>query len=241
MLGAEYSLNFFNESWYLFLIFILTIGSIDVYFLLNWQMFSLLENEKWDDLILYLEMRIYQRKRIYKHLVKVLINTYLIKSDMSGILKLEEFLIKEKQQLLKKMVISLSVPRFIEGNPGRLEDFFGDYINIKGVINADWVRFLYSFSLLLNNKKEEASQSLLLLSRIKVAPILKLLVIYSLNPFYELEKDEKFSFVDSGKKELVRKYKQKQMEIELDKVGNNVLVLILNKFSKEAITWLYKE
>lgn len=204
-------------------------------------MFSLLEAENWDDLILYLEIKIFKKKSIYLHLVKILVNTYLIKSDMSGILKLEEFLRKEKPELLKKIVIPLSVPRFIDGDSEKLEDFFAEFVDQKGVAKAVWVRFLYSFSLLLNNKREEASLSFLALCENKISPILKLLVIYSLNPFAELGKDEKFACVELGRKELRSKYKKEKMELELESVNDNVLVLVLNKFSKEAVEWLYKE
>ena len=241
MLGGEYSQEFFKSSWYLFLVFIIAIGSIDTYFIINWRMFSLLETENWDDLILYLENRIYKMKSIYLHLAKILANTYLIKSDMSGILKLEDFLRKEKPSLLKKMVIPLSVPLFIDGNSEKMEDFFTEFIDQKGVAKAVWVRFLYSFSLLLNNKKDEASISFLTLCNSKVPHILKLLVIYSLNPFFELERDEKFACVNLSKKELLSRYKKDKMELEFESINDNVLVLVLNKFSKEAINWLYKD
>ncbi len=241
MLGGEYSQEFFKDSWYLFLVFIIAIGSIDTYFILNWKMFSLLENENWDDLISYLEIRIYQKKNLFLPLVKILANTYLLKSDMSGILKLEEFLRKEKPELLKKMVIPLSVPRFIDGNPEKMEIFFAEFVDQKGLVKSDWVNFLYSFALLLNNKRDKASLSFLALCKSKISPILKLLVIYSLNPFTDLKKDEKFECVELSKQELRSKYKKDKMELEFESINDNVLVLILNKFSKEAIEWLYKE
>jgi hypothetical protein len=241
MLGGVYSQGFFKDSWYLFLIFVLAIGSIDIYFIINWKMFSLLESENWDNLVLYLEKSIYEKKNIYRHLVKILANTYLIKSDMTGITKLEEFLRKEKPGLVKKMVIPLSVPGFMDGDPEKMEVFFGEFINIKGVNNEVWVRFLYSFSLLLNNKRDEAANSFLILCNSKVPAILKLLVIYSLNPFVELDNNGKFDCVGVGRKELSLTYKREKMEMELDSIKDNVLVLVLNKFSKEAIDWLYKE
>ncbi len=241
MLGGVYSQEFFKDSWYLFLVFIFAIGSIDTYFIINWKMFSLLESENWDDLVLHLENSIYVKKNIYTYLVKILANTYLIKSDMPGILKLEDYLRKVKPLLLKKMVIPLSVPKFIDGDPEKLEVFFGEFINLKGVNKAVWVRFLYSFSLLLNNKRDEAANSLLVLCNTKVPSILKLMVLYSLNPFSELDKEGKFNCVEAGKRELRSSYKKETMELELESIKDNVLVLVLNKFSKEAIDWLYKE
>jgi hypothetical protein len=241
MLGGDYSQEFFKESWYLFLIFILAIGSIDTYFIVNWKMFSLLETENWDDLISYLEIKIYKTKNLFLPMVRILANTYLIKSDMPGIVKLKDFLRKEKPELLKKMVIPLSVPLFIDGQPEKMEEFFGDFINQKGVVKLEWVKFLYSFSLLLNNKKDEAYISLLALCNSNISPILKLLVIYSLNPFAGITEDEKFACVDQNKKKLRLKYTKKRMELALESVNDNVLVLVLNKFSKEAIDWLYKE
>jgi hypothetical protein len=241
MLGAEYSLEFFKSSWYLFFVFLVVIGSIDSYFFLNWNMFSLLENENWDELVNYLENRIYNRKKIYLYLIKILGNTYLLKSDMNGILKLEKFLQKEKPTLLKKIVIPLSVPRFIDGNPEKLEDFFGKFINTDGVKKAEWVKFLYSFSLLLNNKKDEAALSLHSMCEAKNSAILTLLVIYSLNPYFENGKDERYLCVEKKKDELRSRFSKQKMELEMDRINDNVLALVLDKFSKEAIDWLYKE
>ena len=139
------------------------------------------------------------------------------------------------------MVLSLSVPRLIDGNTEKMEDFFGEFVDVKGVNKADWVRFLYSFSLLLNNKGKEASVSLLALCKRKVSPILQLLIIYTLNPFVEMSNDEDFSCVEERKKELLSNYSKLKMELELERVNDNVVALVLNKFSKEAIEWLYKE
>ena len=241
MLGVEYSRVFFKDSWYFFLVFVLTIGSIDAYFFLNWKLFTLLESENWDGLISYLENRIYNKKNLYGYLARILANTYLIKSDIEGIRKLEELIRREKPGLLKKMVLSLSVPRLIDGKAEKMEDFFGEFIDVKGVNKADWVRFLYSFSLLLNNKREKASYSLRALCKRKVPPILQLLIIYALNPFVEMGETDGDSCVEVRKKELLSKYSKLKMQLELERVNDNVVALVLNKFSKEAIDWLYKE
>ncbi|MCK5198834.1 MAG: hypothetical protein KAR21_10805 [Spirochaetales bacterium] len=241
MLGAEYSRVFFKDSWYFFLLFVLTIGSIDAYFLLNWKLFTLLESENWDELISYLENRIYRKKNLYGYLVRILANTYLIKSNIDGISRLEELLRKEKPKTLKKMVLPICIPHLIGGDAEKMEVFFGEFLEEKGVRKADWVRFLYSFSLLLNNKRKEASNSLLTLCKRKVSPILQLLIIYALNPFTEMVSDEDFSCVELRKKELLSKYSKLKMELELERVNDNVVTLVLNKFSKEAIQWLYKE
>ena len=241
MLGGEYSIQFFKDSWYIFLIFLLTIGLIDSYFFLNWKLFSLLETENWDDLIVYLENRIFVKKNIYVHLLKILANTYLIKTNIDGISKLEDFLRQERPGLIKKLIIPLSVPRFINGDPGNMEDYFKEFISLKKVPRINWVKFLYAFSLLLNNKRDAASDTLLELCKIKISPILRLLVIYSLNPFFEIAKNDKFVCIESNKKELKSKFSREKMNLELERVNDTVLALVLNKFSKEAIEWLYKE
>lgn len=237
MLGAEYSRVFFKDSWYFFLVFVLTIGSIDAYFLINWKLFTLLESENWDGLISYLENRIYSKKNLYGYLIRILANTYLMKSNIDGISRLEELIRREKPGLLKKMVLSICVPHITGGNAEKMEAFFGEFVEEKGVRKADWVRFLHSFSLLINNKRDEASNSLLALCNKKMPPILQLLVIYALNPFAEKGK----ACVELRKKELLSKYSRSKMELELEQVNDNVIALVLNKFSKEAIQWLYKE
>jgi len=241
MLGGEYSLQFFKDSWYFFLVFLITIGIIDSYFFLNWKMFSLLESGEWDDLIIHLENRIYVKKKISLRLLKILLNTYLIKSNIEGITKLEAFLRHEKPELIKKIIIPLSVPFFIDRKPGKMEEFFREFISQKGVARISWVKFLYAYSLILNNKRDEASDILIDLCNIKLSPILKLMVIYSLNPFFDINLKDKFSCIELNKNELSSKYKKERMENELESLNDMVLLLLLAKFSKEAIEWLYKE
>jgi len=241
MLGGEYSLQFFKDAWYLFLIFLITIGIIDSYFFLNWKMFSLLESEKWDDLINYLENRIYVKKKITLGLLKILSNTYLIKSNIDGISKLEKFLRQEKPGLIKKMVISLSVPFFKDGRSEKMEEYFREYSSEKGVSRINWVKFLYAFSLILNNKREEASNLLIDLCKTKLPPILKLMVIYSLNPFFNINIKDKSNCIELNKNKISSKYKKERLDSELERLNDMVLILVLSKFSKEAIEWLYKE
>lgn len=241
ILGAEYSRVFFKDSWYFFLVFLLTIVSINAYFLINRKLFSLLESENWDGLIYYLENRIFSKKNLHGNLIRILANTYLIKSNIDGISKLEELIRREKPGLLKKMVLPMCVPHLIGGDTEKMEVFFGEFVEKKGVRKADWVRFLYSFSLLLNNKRKEASCSLLALCNRKVTPVLQLLIIYALNPLTEIEGDEDFSCVELRRRELLSKYSKSKMEHELEQVNDNVVSLVLNKFLIEAIQWLYKE
>ncbi len=240
MLGAEYSMVFFKESWYFFIIFLFAIGAIDTYFFVNWRLFSFLEEENWDGLIAYLNDRIYNGKKLYGHYVKILANTLLLKSDIDGIDRLEKLIRKEKPEMLKRMVLSFSVPSLVKGDAEKMEEYFGKFAGVKGVKKADWVLFLYAFSLLLNGKKEKAADSLLELCRGKSVPILKLLTVYSLSPVAEEGKEE-FSCIEKTKTELLSKFPKEKMESELEHVNDNVIALVLNKFSKDAIAWLYKE
>lgn len=75
----------------------------------------------------------------------------------------------------------------------------------------------------------------------KASPILQLLVIYALNSFEGIEESGENSCVVLRKKELLSRYPRSKMEHELEQVNDNVIALVLNKFSKEAIEWLYKE
>ncbi len=240
MLGPEYSMVFFRESWYFFLIFLFAIGSIDLYFFMNWRLFSLLEEENWDELIIFLSDRIFTRKRLYGYYVKILANTLLLKSDIEGIVRLEKLIREEKPKILKRMVLSFSVPLLIKGDAEKMEDYFGAFVGIKGVRQSDWILFLYSFSLLLNGKKDEAAESLLTLCGRKTIPILRLLTVYSLSSV-AVEGKEDFKCIGKTQQDLLSEFPKKKMEFELENVNDNVIAIVLNKFSKDAIEWLYKE
>ena len=94
---SEYAALFWKGKWYFSLVFIAVIAGLNIYFINNWKLFSYLENENWPGLIDYLEDQIYNKKKISKRRVLLLINTYLLHS---GIEKLEKLAVVIKETSL---------------------------------------------------------------------------------------------------------------------------------------------
>jgi hypothetical protein len=101
MLGREYLGYFAARSWIVAVFFLVTLTAINAYFLSRWRLFSLLEKENWTELALFLEKRIFGRRRIRTGEVKMLINAYLIGSDLDKLTRLEQALERDKPGLVR--------------------------------------------------------------------------------------------------------------------------------------------
>ena len=55
LLGGDYFVDFFFNNWFIGILFVITLFIFNFYFLQNWQLFRLLENEDWNKLIEFLE------------------------------------------------------------------------------------------------------------------------------------------------------------------------------------------
>ena len=50
MLGADYGITFWQKNWPLAIFFVLILAAFNGFFLSNWQVFSLIEAERWDSI-----------------------------------------------------------------------------------------------------------------------------------------------------------------------------------------------
>ncbi len=120
MLGSEYGILFFSSIWYVIILFALTIGLVDAYFIYNWKLFRLLEEENWKGLVEYIEKRIGEDKVPSGFLARILINSYLSVSDLDGVENLGRRLREKKPLLYKKMILFFSVPVLLKGDPAAI-------------------------------------------------------------------------------------------------------------------------
>src|SRR5208283_3787589 len=83
---------FWSRNWPIAIIFVVTLGGVDTYFLLNWRLFQGLEKEDWAAVAGTLEHRIFGGGPVFAANVRILLNTYLLTSNTEGILTLEAYL-----------------------------------------------------------------------------------------------------------------------------------------------------
>ena len=239
ILGMDYGASFFSNIWYVVLMFVAVIGAVDAYFIVNWKLFRLLEEERWDDLITYLEQKIDRGKVPGKFIVRILINAYLSRSNLEGIVKLGELVREKKSSLYRNMLLLFSIPVLLKGDPVSIEEFIAPYISDKKVADRLWLRYLLSFALLLQKKNGEGTEYLSQLCREKVSSVLLLLVLYSYSPYVENEEEK--NCIEEKKSYLKNKYSREAMGLQIERERSNVIVAVLSGVVTEAAEWLYEE
>jgi hypothetical protein len=239
MLGWEFTTIFWQKNWVLPVIFIIVLIGLNVYFAYNRKLFQLLEKEDWVGLLEYLEEEIYQKQRITKQKVRVLINATLVLSKPYEIYRLETFLQDKKPQYRRDFALSLGVPYLLENNPQKMELFFKEFLDLSGVEGL-WVRWDYGFALLLGGKREESRKELMKVSERAKEPVLLTLTGYLLESFAE-ESEEAVERVRSIRDRVKKGYTKCRFEKEIEKSKANVQAVILIRLIQDATKWLYGE
>lgn len=238
MLGAEYSSTFWSSSWYLPALFLLIIIAIDSYFLLNWKLFTLLEAENWSGLLNYLENKVLQQHSLRSTNVRSLIHSYFVTGNISKIEPLEQLLREKRPSLLKKYALEIGMPKVLNKDHEDMVRFFDEFRK-QNVPNQAWIRFLHAFGLLMEKEHSEGREELLDLSHSVKEPILKILLIYTLDPFRSMD-NEVLERVDAVKEELKAKFGKADFEKEIEKSKSNIAVVVMNPLINDAIKWMYE-
>ncbi len=240
MLGWEYTRLFWSRNWYLAVLFLLVISSLNVYFIMNWQLFHYLEREDWPGLVTFLEERIYGRKQIRSQYVRILINTYLVRSDLESVRKLEQFLRRQRPRLVARFAIPLGIPHLLANDPQAMLGYFGPLRSETRGRERHWVRWNHAFSLMLLQKGDEAKRELLDLSGEVRDPVLRLLTFYLMDAFSDTDRD--LTELLRREREAFRKrFPRAGWERTVERSKGNIQVIVLSKLIEEATGWAYRE
>ena len=239
MLGSEYSRNFWAASWYLPAIFLLIIIAIDGYFFLNWRLFTLLEAENWTELLRFLENEIMQKGTTRVAYVRALIHAYFVTGNVSKIEPLEEYLRAKRPRLVRKFALEFGMPKVLHKNHADMVKFFYEF-KAEKVPHQHWIRFLYAFGALMQHEHSEGREELLALSNEVREPVLKVLVLYTLDPFKTLD-DEVLGRVELQREELQRRLSAEQLQRAADKRKDNIAIVVMTPLIQDAINWLFSQ
>jgi hypothetical protein len=239
MLGREYAGYFAAKSWIVAVFFLATLGVINFYFLSRWKLFGLLEKENWEELALFLENRIYRRRRVRRGEVKILINAYLIGSELDRLMRLEAYLAQRKPVLAGKFALHFGLPDLLKNDPAAVEAYFRRFADDDAVPERGWMRWNVAFALLLQQRVLEARDLLLTLSQEAAEPLLRLLTVYLLDSCAG-EDGKSAQAVRESRQRLTRRFGD--LETWNRKVvarSGNVEALILSQVVRDASSWLY--
>lgn len=235
--GSEYASEFWRSKWYFSLFFAAVIGGLNIYFARNWKMFTYLENENWNGLTAYLEGQIYTKKKITKRKVLLLINTYILHSQIEDLQKLSVYLETEKFDVKRNFILQFGIVHLVRNDPEAISEYFGRYMHLK-TAQHEWINWCYSFGLVMQRNIDDGRKSLLAnVSDIK-SPIVLLLTLYLLDSIVFDDAPDR-EFVTQEKEAFSRKYTSRILTQELEKAKSNVLIVVLLKIINQAIDWLF--
>ncbi len=238
-LGWDYSRLFWSSNWLLGAAFVAVLGGLNAYFISNWRLFGYLEREEWSKLIEYLEEQVYQKRRFNPQRLRILINAYIVSSQTESIATLEEFLRAEKPRLIPRYSLSLGVPHLVRNDPTDMELYYGELKDKKETKHRLWVRWSYSFSLMLGQKMERAKDELLSLAGEAKDPILRLLTAYLLDAFSAQDQEVKNSVVETVRS-VTSEYTAASWRKEVEKQRSNIQIVVLSKLIEDATSWAFE-
>ncbi|MGO8695220.1 MAG: hypothetical protein ACLQMF_16280 [Rectinemataceae bacterium] len=245
LLGSDYSFAFWKSNWYLALFFIALIAGLNAFFLTNRRVFILVEREDWSSLAAYLVDRIFRRGRFRSSHIRLLVNAYLLQSDVEGIERLEAELASKKPALLRKHAVLFGVTRLLRNRSAEAESFFASYLDAKDVESREWLRFDYAFSLVLQKRIVDALPYLraLVVSKDAVLALLSAYFLGSLGAA-SVGSDERSAVLalsDETRARLKKRFPGGRWAKEVERAKNEVHIVILTKLIDDASRWLFSE
>jgi hypothetical protein len=242
LLGAEYSLGFWKDNWYLAAIFLLVIGALNAFFILNWKVFSLVEKEDWSALSVYLVDLIFNKKRYTGRHVALLVNAYLLQSDVEGIARLEDELHAHRPELLRRNAVLFGVTRLLRNKPDEAETFLQPYRDAE---SREWLRFDYAFSLALQKRLGEATPYLKegAVSRDAVLALLSAYLLGSLAAVAaptDAERESLKALAQSTRDKLRKRFSGERWNREVERAKGEIHIVVLSRLIDDAGRWLFE-
>ena len=238
MLGGDWSSLFWTRNWPIALVFLLALGAVDAYFILNWHLFEGLEKEDWTSVAGFLEERIYRRGWVMPMHVRLLLNTYLVTSNTESIRALEAFLRGRKPRSIGRFAIPFGIPYLLAKDPKESEAFFRGLLESRKTTDRDWIHWNHAFCLLQMKSPKEARQELVSLLDTRRDPVLQLLSLYLLDVFTK-DDDELEKKVAAAGESLRARSTRQELTKTIEKAGGNMEIIVLGRMLHDAVDWLY--
>ncbi len=226
----------FSTNWIILCIFLFFIIVFNTYFIRNWKLFKLIEQENWPDLTVYLEKKIFKKKLYNKSIIKILINSYIVTSDLDAITKLYEYLKNNKKKIVKSFPLEFGIPFLLLNLPEESEKYFKSMLNEQK--HKNWIKWNYAFSLMRQNKKDEPIKLFSEILYDKIDPILMLITLYMYYPIVK-NNQELYKPVQIKIEDFLNSYSPNAWQKYLENEKKNIQAIILSKIITDAGNWIY--
>jgi hypothetical protein len=245
ILGPSYSGSFWQTNWPIAAVLALLFLAFNIFYFTNRRLFILLEKEDWPALVRFLEDKVIQKGRYSPRLVRLLANSYLVLSDSSAVMSLENKVAISKPALVEANALVFGTARILGRDiPGALH-FFKTRIDTAKPGIREWVRWYHGFALLLNYRFEEAAEVFSFLARMSKDGVITALSSYFLSEtIIRLlpEKRPEFREISiEGRNRVLKTLPLfKNWSREISRLSTDIHAAALSKYLDEAGLWLYE-
>jgi len=217
----------------------------DGFYIANRKLYMLLEKEDWPALVLYLENRVIRQGKYTPRLVRLLANTYLVLSDSTGVMSLENKAAITKPSLVDNNALVFGTARILGKDIAGAVHFFESRLTTVKSSQRLWIRWYYSFSLLLNRDYEKASEEFSYLARTGNNGIISGLSAYFLETAIIKSLPEHREILEPAVTEGVERVigafpKLNDWVRETTRINADIHTAVLSKYMEETGRWLYK-
>lgn len=236
VIGPEASAKFWGQNWLVALLFLVVLGLLDGYFVMNWKLFSLLEKEDWKSLADYLKDEILVKKHCNDQNVRLVCNALILLGRPSEIRDIEQVLRPLKPAVFKKNAVLFGLPYLLEQKGPEMLTYFQE-LSREGtkIPDAEWITFFHAFAFMTC---QEPAQALPILKTLADTAKNKLIILMSLY-FLESQGQAAAPEIEDWKLKFKEKTSKSACSMLIEKSKDQVQVLLLSKFLGEAHQWLY--
>ncbi|AFG37977.1 hypothetical protein [Spirochaeta africana] len=237
LLDWEYTRMFWAANWYLAAVFAAFFLGVNWYFLRYWSLYRLLEQEDWSGLQQYLHTEIFDRRHFRYQYVRLYIHTAIVLSRPEAILTLEEQLRAESPRMHRRFALLLGIPYLLRSQHEEMAAYYRDQCDRVSGSQHTWVRWCYGFALFLQKRLADAAPELTAVLNHTRNSLLQLASLYMLGmcPGDQVPPD-----LREREACLRRRFSRQRMLAVIDRKSDNILVLILDQFIRDAVEWLYQ-
>ena len=237
--------EFLRMVWPLGLILLLAIGTVNIMYLRNRKLLSLLDKGDWPALADYLEKKIYQDGKYSSRHVRLLAQSFLIQGNFDAAMGLKDKVAAVKPALLEANALFFGVAYLLGGKADIAVEFFKERLDKGQSADNEWIRWYYGFSLMIGGYLELAEGVFE-----KLASDSRDVFITGLSAYFLADKLGKNSLAqaewrvhaDAGKSRVRKIVKTAgKWEKKAQKMKAEVCGAIIRKYIDEAGIWIFGE
>lgn len=234
-----------TPNWWVLSILLSLIIIIDTIFILNRKFFEILEKQDWDELIEYLEHKVYIKNRVSYLKIQLLCSLFILQSKISSIDKLEKYIREQKPSVFSKTLsffVTFAVLR--QNIPHGIELLESSEYTVKGR-EGIWQEWYMGFCFYLQKDFAKASKFLgEVLPKLKKMPLLQGITLYIIDgQLKQVVQEEVAPFlrdIEKSKTYFVRKYRKSVWLEKIQKEENEIPGILLKTFEDAVCQYLFK-